>query len=123
MFGFRRNKDHRAGSDRGDAFGSLDGSVTFHDEVEMLAVLMKVVGRRCAVFVAHDAGEHVVDLRELLIDEESAFAAGYGGDQPRECVFVEYVGHSVLYAVMLLWLHDDGTGLVCVETHRQKATG
>src|SRR5580704_13489492 len=72
MFGLSRNEHQIAGADPADSLRRFDRAVAFHDEVEVLAVLMQVVGRGRALGVAHDPGQHVVDLSQFLVDEEGA---------------------------------------------------
>ena len=51
-------------------------------------------GRRGIALVVHDAGKHVVDIRQFLIDEKYPLAARYGRNQPRQLILVKDVGHS-----------------------------
>jgi hypothetical protein len=71
------NEHHRAGTDRLDSFRCFDRPLPFDDEVKVLAHLVVVVRRRDVRLVAHHAGEHVVHLRQLLVDEEGPLTAGY----------------------------------------------
>src|ERR1035438_1899815 len=71
VFGLGRDEHHVAGPDFACSLGSFDGPVAFHDEVEMLAVLMQVIRGGGSLLVAHDARQHVVDLSQFLVDEES----------------------------------------------------
>ena len=59
----------------------------------MLAVLVQME-RRCGVFlVVHDAGQHVVDMGQLLVDEEDALARALGVDQRGQLVLFEDISH------------------------------
>src|SRR5580704_16195691 len=60
-----RYEHHIARPDFAGTFRSFDGTAAFHDEVEMLAILMQVIRGRGSLLVAHDARQHVVDLGEF----------------------------------------------------------
>jgi hypothetical protein len=74
VFRFGGNEDHIARADFADALGRFHSSVAFHDEVEVLAVLMEMIRGRRALFVAHDPGQHIVDFGQFLVNEERSFA-------------------------------------------------
>src|SRR5580692_10090265 len=101
MLRFGRNEYQVTGADLANALLGFDGPVAFHDEVEVLAVLMQVIRGGGSLLVVHDAGQHVVDLSQFLVNEEGPFAARYGRHQLRQLVFVKYVCH-VLFLKMLL---------------------
>src|SRR5689334_14916543 len=96
MFLLRRDEDHRTRTNRRHAFRRLDLRVAFDDEVKMLADLMVVERRRRPLGVRHHAGEHVVDVREFLVDEERADATTGRSLEPRQLVLMEDVGQSAL---------------------------
>src|ERR1035437_2559710 len=78
VFLLRRDKDHITGPDRPYSVVRFRRRVAVDDEVEVLAVLVKVQRRRRTLLVVHDAGQHVVDIGEFLIDEENTLAARHG---------------------------------------------
>ena len=80
---FSRDEHHVARPYLANALGSLDRPVALHDEVEVLAVFVQVIGRGCALFIAHDSRQHVVDVSQFFVDEECAFAARNGRNQLR----------------------------------------
>ena len=77
-----RYEDQVARAHRAHTFGRFDGPFAFHNEVEVLADLVIVIWRRRVGRVMHDAGEHVVDVCQLLVDEEGAHTAGHHGFKP-----------------------------------------
>jgi hypothetical protein len=70
------------------------------DEIEVLAVLVRMQRRGGVLLVVHDAGRHVVDLGELLVDEENALARLFGADQRRQLILFEYVCHCVFSCLL-----------------------
>src|SRR5208282_1440319 len=90
-----RDEDHVAGPDRPYAVVRFHRRLAVDDEIEMLAVLVQVQGRRRALLVVHDARQHVVDSGELLVDEENALARRFGVDQRRQLALLEDVSHWV----------------------------
>ena len=55
-----------------------------HPDSPIDSIPYQIVGRDEALhFVAHDAGEHVVDIRQFLVHEERALAARDGRNQLR----------------------------------------
>jgi hypothetical protein len=95
MPGLGRNEDHAAGTDRLDAFRCFDRALAFHDEVEVLADFVEVVRRGDTWLVPHDAREHVVDLRQFLVDEERALASRDDGHEPRQLILMKDVSHEI----------------------------
>src|ERR1022692_1042578 len=92
---FRRYEYHVAGPDFARSLGGFDGPAAFHDEVEMLAVLMQVIRGGGALLVAHDARQHVVDLSQFFVDEERTLAPRYRRDQLRQLILLKNVCHSL----------------------------
>src|ERR1022692_193417 len=93
VLGLGGDEHHVTGSDFAGSFGGFYGAVAFHDEVEMLAVLMQVIRGGGSLLIAHDACQHVVDLSQLFVDEEGALAARYRRDQLRQLILVKNVCH------------------------------
>ena len=71
---FRRYEHEIARSDRAHALFRFHRRLAVDDEIEMLAIGVIVIRRRRARFVVHHARQHIVDVREFLIDEKGAFA-------------------------------------------------
>jgi hypothetical protein len=93
MFGLRWNENHVPGANRAYPFRSLDRAFAFDDEIEVLTVLVQMKGGRRIAFVVHDAGEHVINVRQFFIDEEYALSAGHDRYQLRQFILMEDVCH------------------------------
>src|SRR5450755_14673 len=90
-----RNEDHVTGADRTNPSVRFHRRLAVDDEIEVLAVLVQMQGRRRVLFVVHDARQHVVDIGEFLINEENALARLFGIDQRGQIALLEYISHQI----------------------------
>src|SRR5579872_3601799 len=96
MLFLRWDEHHIPRSHIADAILRFHSALPFHDEIEMLAVLVEVVRGRRALVVVHHTGQHVIDLRQLLVDEKSSLAPWYRRYQLWQIVLMEYIAHGFL---------------------------
>src|SRR5450631_563486 len=90
-----RDEDHVAGPDRPYPVVRFHRRLAVDDEIKVLAVLVQMQRRGRILLVVHDAGQHVVDIGEFLIDEENALARLLGVNQRGQIPLLEYISHQI----------------------------